>query len=50
MDTLISSITKLNKKRGDQIIRLFYLINELEIEITRLKYFLRKNEINRNKL
>ena len=37
-----SSISKLNKKRGEEIVKLNEKINKLEIEITNLKYFIKQ--------
>jgi len=42
MDKLTSSISKLNKKRGEEIVRLNDKINKLEIELTNLKYFIKE--------
>ena len=42
MDKLTSSISKLNKKRGEEIVKLNEKINKLEIEITNLKYFIKE--------
>ena len=46
MDKLTSSISKLNKKRGEEIVKLNEKINNLEIEINNLKYFIK--EIHRD--
>jgi len=42
MDKLTSSISKLNKKRGEEIVKLNDKINKLEIELTNLKYFIKE--------
>tara|TARA_R110000803_G_scaffold17781_1_gene47791 strand:- start:2161 stop:2364 length:204 start_codon:yes stop_codon:yes gene_type:complete len=42
MDKLTCSISKLNKKRGEEIVKLNEKINNLEIEITNLKYFIKQ--------
>ena len=42
MDKLTSSISKLNKKRGEEIVKLNHKINTLEIELTNLKYFIKE--------
>jgi len=42
MDKLTSSISKLNKKRGEEILKLNEKINNLEIEINNLKYFIKE--------
>jgi len=42
MDELTTSISKLNQKRGEEIIELNAKINTLEIEITNLKYFIKE--------
>ena len=42
MDKLTSSMSKLNKKRGEEIVKLNEKINKLEIEITNLKNFIKK--------
>ena len=42
MDKLTSSISKLNKKRGEEIVKLNEKINNLEIEIRTLKYFIKE--------
>lgn len=42
MDKLTSSISKLNKKRGQEIVKLNAKINTLEIELNNLKHFIRE--------
>lgn len=42
MDKLTSSISKLNKQRGEEIVKLKDKINKLEIELTNLKYFVKE--------
>lgn len=41
MDKQTSSITKLNRKRGHEIVKLNEKINSLEIELKQLKYFIK---------
>jgi hypothetical protein len=42
MDEITTSISKLNQKRGQEIIELNAKINTLEIEINTLKYFIKE--------
>ena len=41
MDKLTTSISKLNKERGQEIVKLNEKINSLEIELKNLKYFIK---------
>lgn len=53
MDKHTASITKLNKQRGLEIVKLNDKINNLEIELSNLKYFIKEihreysNKINK---
>ena len=53
MDKQTSSISKLNKQRGLEIVKLHEKINNLEIELSNLKYFIKEihreysNKINK---
>ena len=42
MDKLTKNITKLNRERGEEIVKLNEKINNLEIEIRTLKYFIKE--------